>query len=318
MPTEMIDRLYQERVLFSLGKIESPKKDLSFEQLKIYYSERGLSLNNKFQQSLELVDNNNRLNYLAYLFSDENGISVKVAKYSGTDKVDLIENQELGYCSLIKATKQVLDKFELENITKTKITPKERIEKRLVNNVALREIIVNAIVHNDWASNVSPVFEIFSDRFVITSSGRLPKGLTKKEFFSCTSRPRSREIMRIFKDVGLVEELGSGMNRILSVYDKSVFEFSDNYIKITLKFDIDNEIENADKLPKSADKLQKSADKINKIINYLQENKSVTTNDISKIIGVEIRRTRVILNEMAKNNIIVKEGANKNRKYRLK
>ena len=71
-------------------------------------------------------------------------------------------------------------------------------------------------------------------------------------------------------------------------------------------------------MPKSADKLQKSADKINKIINYLQENKSVTANDISKIIGVEIRRTRVILNEMAENNIIVKEGANKNRKYRLK
>ena len=59
-------------------------------------------------------------------------------------------------------------------------------------------------------------------------------------------------------------------------------------------------------------------DKINKIINYLQENKSVTANDISKIIGVEIRRTRVILNEMAENNIIVKEGANKNRKYTLK
>jgi hypothetical protein len=49
------------------------------------------------------------------LLADENGTSIKVAKYSGTDRVDLIENNEYGYCSLIKATKRVIDKLELEN-----------------------------------------------------------------------------------------------------------------------------------------------------------------------------------------------------------
>ena len=39
----------------------------------------------------------------------------------------------------------------------------------------------------------------------------------------------------MFKDVGLVEQLGSGMERILSVYDKSVFEFSHNFMKVTFK-----------------------------------------------------------------------------------
>lgn len=36
--------------------------------------------------------------------ADENGTSIKVAKYSGTNRIDLIENNEYGYCSLIKAT----------------------------------------------------------------------------------------------------------------------------------------------------------------------------------------------------------------------
>ena len=67
-----------------------------------------------------------------------NGISVKVAKYSGTNQVDLIENEEYGYESLIKATKQVLDKLNLENRTLTKITPKEREERKLWNSIALR------------------------------------------------------------------------------------------------------------------------------------------------------------------------------------
>ncbi|MGL5434231.1 MAG: ATP-binding protein [Lachnospiraceae bacterium] len=42
--------------------------------------------------------------------------------------------------------------------------------------------------------------------------------LHKEEFFSCSSMPRNRELMRVFKDVGLVEQLGSGMSRILKAY----------------------------------------------------------------------------------------------------
>jgi hypothetical protein len=45
---------------------------------------------------------------------DENGNSIKVAKYSGLDRCDLIENNEYGYCSLIKATKSVFSKLDIE------------------------------------------------------------------------------------------------------------------------------------------------------------------------------------------------------------
>lgn len=50
-----------------------------------------------------------------------------MAKYAGTDKVDLIENEEYRYCSLIKATHQVLDKLKIENSTMAKVTSTKRI-----------------------------------------------------------------------------------------------------------------------------------------------------------------------------------------------
>ena len=81
-------------------------------------------------------------------------MSIKVAKYEGVDRVDLMENNEYGYCSLVKATKQVLDKINVENKTLARITPKEREEKRLWNSVALREAVINAIVHNDYTSEI--------------------------------------------------------------------------------------------------------------------------------------------------------------------
>ena len=142
------------------------------------------------------------------------------------DKVDLIENEEYGYCSLIKATKNVLDKLKIENITLTKVTSTTRIEKNLVDPVALREAVINAIVHNDFTREIPPVFEIFSDRITITSYGGLIPGQSVDDFFSCSSMPRNRELMRVFKDVGLVEQLGSGMSRILKAYHKDIFPSS--------------------------------------------------------------------------------------------
>lgn len=72
--------------------------------------------------------------------NDINNISVRVARYAGTNQVDLIQNEEYGHESLIKATQQVLDKLNLENRTShLMITYKQRIERRLWNPVALRE-----------------------------------------------------------------------------------------------------------------------------------------------------------------------------------
>ena len=133
-----------------MRNIPAPRQDLTFAQLKIYYQERGLELNNRFAQSLELLTPDGQYNYIAYLLADENGVSIKVAKYAGTDKVDLIENEEYGYCSLIKATNQVLEKMKIENVTKAKVTSTKRIEKNLIEPVPLREALINAVVHRLW------------------------------------------------------------------------------------------------------------------------------------------------------------------------
>lgn len=232
MPQSMIDKLFASRTRNSLGKIRSNRQDLTFEQLKIYYEEKKLTLTKYFKQNLELLTEDNKLNYVAYLLADENGTSIKVAKYSGTDRDDLIENNEYGYCSLIKATKRVIDKLELENKTISKITYKERIDTRLWNAVALREAIINAIIHNDYTREVPPKFEIFSDRLEITSYGGLFEGMTQEDFFDGLSLPRNKELMRIYKDLGMVEQLGSGVPRILQAYNKDCFKFSENFLRM--------------------------------------------------------------------------------------
>ena len=237
MSTDMIDNLYSMRLRQpKLSDTPSPRRDLSFEQLKIYYQEKGRPLNDGFAKTLDLLTPDGNYNYVAYLLADENSVSIKVAKYAGKDKVDLIENEEYGYCSLIKAAKRVLDKLTIENKTFTKITSSIRKEKRMVDDIALREAVINAIVHNDFSREVPPVFEIYSDRITITSYGGLVDGYSREDLLACISVPRNRELMRVFRDVDMVEQLGSGMSRILKTYDESVFKFTPNFMMVSLPF----------------------------------------------------------------------------------
>lgn len=233
MNTRMIESFFAKRTRNSIGKIRANQQKLKFEQLRIYYEESGKKLNSKFAENLSLLCEDGSYNYAGYLMSDTNSVSIKVAKYKGKNRVHLAENNEYGYCSLIKATKQVLDKIALENKTRSRITSKERIDTPLWNPVAIREAVVNAIVHNDYTYEVPPKFEIFDDRIEITSAGSLPDMLSEKEFFEGFSIPRNQEIMRIFKDLELVEHLGSGVPRILEAYNKESFHFSENFLRMT-------------------------------------------------------------------------------------
>jgi predicted HTH transcriptional regulator len=217
MPQEMIDSLYGRRVRNTIGRMESTRLGLSFEQLKIYYDARGLTLNPAFMQNLELLTPGGKPNFAAYLLADENGVSIQVAKYRGASRDDLMENQDYGRCCLVRALKEVLSRMDVENTIYTRIGKVEREERPMIDPRALREAVVNAVVHNDYSNGSSPKFEFFKDRLEITSSGGLPYGVTLDDFFGGYSSPRNKEIMRVFRDLELVEHLGSGVPRILDV-----------------------------------------------------------------------------------------------------
>ena len=88
----------------------------------------------------------------------------------------------------------------------------------------------------DYTHEVPPKVEMFSDHLEITSFGRLPEGLTKDDFFAGVSIPRNKELMRIFRDLELVESLGSGMGYIMQKYGRENFVFLDNFIRMTIPY----------------------------------------------------------------------------------
>jgi len=69
--------------------------------------------------------------------------------------------------------------------------------------------------------------------------------LSQEEFFNGISIPRNKELMRIYRDVELVESLGSGIPRILRAYGEDCFKFTDNFIRITLPISVQDGTQSA-------------------------------------------------------------------------
>ena len=236
MTERMIDDMYSKRIKNTLKEIDSPRQELTFNQLKIYYEEHGLKLNDNFLQNLDLLTSEGKYNYNAFLLADENNVSIKLVKYLGTNKMDLVENQEYGYRCIITATQRILDRLDAENTVYAKIEYKGRKEVEMIDKAALKEAVINAIVHNDYSYGNSPIIELYSDRIEITSAGGLPQELSQEEFLEGVTAPRNKELIRVFKDVDLIENIGSGVLRILDAYDKSCFKFMDHFLRVSFKY----------------------------------------------------------------------------------
>lgn len=300
MPPLMIEDLFARRTRNSISKITSNRQDLSFEQLKIYYQSKGLNLNNKFAANLELLTSDGQYNYVAYLMADSNAASIKMAKYAGLDRIDLIdliENNEYGYCSLIKASKQVLEKLELENKTAAHITPKQRVEQKIWDPVALREAVINAIVHNDYTQELTPSVEIFADRLEITQAGGQLVGINKKDFFKGYSTPFNREIMRIYKDLDMVEQLGSGLPRILASYPQRSFNFSDGFLRVTFQSQLENIGGSNALTPRQKE-----------IINLIKQDNKISYRAMAQQLDINESAIKKHLNALKQQNIITRVG----------
>ena len=314
MNNELISKEFSSRTKNSLKNIVSPNQDLTFTQLKIYYEEKGFRINNNFLKQLELYTPQGDFNYVAYLLSDNNTISVRFAKYETDTAVNLIENEDYGCCCLIKATQNILDKLRIENKTFTKITYPTRKEIDLFDYNAVREAVVNAIVHNDWSREYAPKFEMFNNRIVISSNGGLQENTTKEEFLSGFTLPRNRELMKVFRDLEYVEQMGTGIIRILQKYDKSCFEFFPNFIRVSFPYN-----ENTFATKKEKVRFNETLSSLqNSIISLIQDEPTITQETLSKLLNTTKRTIQRNIKELIDQGILKRSGSNRQGRWDVK
>jgi len=326
MTHKLIAELSSRRVAHTLTNVVSPNQHLTFTQLRIYYAEKGYDASSEFfLRNLGLYTEDDRYNYAAYLMADNNGNSVKVARFRGTQKLDILERNEFGRGCLIKSAYQVLDKLEVVNTTVVRVGgDAARRELRLIDKDAMREAVLNAIIHNDYINGSYPVFEIYDDRIEVISTGGLPVGLTEDEFFKGRSHPRNRELMRIFSDMDLCEQLGSGMKKILKAYSKDIFEISEHFISVCFPYNkeavkiLDEQVDGGvnggvNGGVKTAE--MQLTENAAIVLHIVKQDGTLTQKQIAEQSTLSMRSVQRAIKELKDKKIMVREGSDKIGKY---
>ena len=297
MTEGMIMDFFQKRQKETLVTKLSPKQNLTFNYLKDKYREKGFDIEDNFLVQLELYTENKEYNYLAYLLSDQNTLQFQYARYSGDDVFDLAAHRDFNNQSILKTTVDILDFIQNRNTTFSRITSKGREDRDKFNPIAMRELVVNAIVHNNYFSNGLPTFEEFSNRFEISSFGGLPEGFSQEDFLAGYSLPVNPELIRVFRDLGLAERLGTGIRRVLKYYPKEVFRFSPNFLRVSIP------------LQKPLYKYELTPD--SSLIDLVKDDPHITRAEAAEKLGISESSVYRQFKELEDEGIIVREGSKK-------
>jgi predicted HTH transcriptional regulator len=208
-----------------------------------------------------------------------------------------------------RITQEIKTPFKLENGT-------DRIDDTPVHN-ALREALANALIHANYYDRRGLVIQRYRNKIVIANPGSLRISVDDA-ISGGISDPRNATLIKMFNLAGIGERAGSGIPNIYMVWESQGWTVP----TIEEQFNPDRTILSLDVALVAAgngDKTAiKSGDKKTAIIEYLTDNVTCKASDISALLGLKPSRTRAYLSELIAENLVVAEGANRNRTYRLK
>ena len=280
---------------------------------------RQFSLIFSFKENLGLLTIDGKYNLLAQLLSDNSHINVRVAIFAGKTKSDpLFSVKEFGMMNLLLSLDKVLDYGDTFNIPQAderhRIVTRKEIS--LFDAKSYREAIINAFVHNNWKDQNAPMFTFYSDRIEILSNGALSPKLSINDFYKGKSEPTNRRLSDIFLQLHISERTGRGVPTILNSYGEKAFEFSNNWIQVTIPFNFINAVDY--QIEKKV--VNKSGEKmVNKLLNKSQlsiikairNNPNITISELEKETGLGHTAIQNNLNKMQELSVIERVGSRK-------
>ena len=295
----------------------SLKQELTFEKTAKYFAKKGIDFGKAQMRTLKLIGSDNMYTNLGMLLSDQCVYTLKIAVFQGSQKTVFLDRRELTG-SLLEQLEEAYSYIDLSNRTKAEFAGLERIDRRNYPAEAIREALLNAIVHRDYSIRASTLISIFDDRIEIVSIGGLVRGISYDDIMLGVSVLRNQHLANVFYRLRLIEAYGTGILKIRESYSdsgkKPKIEVSDNAFKITLpnlNFISENEEKN-ETLTKSVPQ----KDRQDTIIALFDSHEVITRKDIEVALNVSQATAVLIIREMTASGKLIKESGGKYSRYR--
>ena len=316
------------------------KDNVSFTKLKsLYYLKTGNEFTDSDLESFGLVNKDSFLTNAGALLADEPIIKhsrIFCTCWNGLDMTSGIEealNDSEFEGSILLLLQNAENFIKVNTKKKWKKGNESRIEMPDYPERAIQEVLVNAIIHRDYAVIGSEIhIDIYDDRIEIYSPGGMFDGsfIQEQNIMEISSLRRNPIIADLFNRIHLMERRGSGLKKIISSYKNAInytqekeveFKSTQKDFKVILKnLNYKVVIKSGDKVAiKSGDKVAiKSQDEqLEKILEYIKKYNNCKTSDIENLLSVKSSRARKLLSILVSEKKIQALGQNKNRYYVL-
>ena len=139
---------------------------------------------------------------------------IQAGRFRGVDKTHIADSVQIK-SHPVQAVEEAIAFVQKHSLRGMEIGAVRRKERWNLPPTAVREAVINAVAHADYAQRGAPLrVSIFDDRLEVENPGLLPFGLTVEDLRHGISKLRNRVIGRVFHELGLIEQWGSGIQRM--------------------------------------------------------------------------------------------------------
>jgi predicted HTH transcriptional regulator len=224
---------------------------------------------------------------------------IQAGRFAGADKSRIVDRAEIRSIPA-RGVEEAVAFVQKHAWHGAAIGAVRRKDRWSVPPEAVREAVINAVVHTDYAQRGAPIrLSIFDDRLEIENPGLLPFGLTIEDLPRGVSKLRNRVIGRVFHALGLIEQWGSGVQRMTAACEAAglpapVFEEIATRFRVT--------IATTQVGPRVVDDTDQA------ILDALSGAKGLATSDIAAAIGLSPRASRTRLARLVGRGLVREIG----------
>jgi ATP-dependent DNA helicase RecG len=308
---EMIRQMIKESDGITFDKSRSINQDLTFYYAEKYFMDSKISFGDTNKRTLNLIDSDGYFTNAALLLSDQCEHSIKCAVYKGTGKTNFQARNEFTG-SILKQMEEAFQYINTQNNLHSSIVLLKREDHPDYPLYAIREALINSIVHRDYDYSGSILINIYDDRIEFISIGGLVKGLTLADIMGGVSQPRNTIIANIFYRLELIESYGTGIRRIIESYEGSKNQPTFSPAPASFVVILPNRNYMAE------EQVAINISNEEKVLQLFKSKEEISRRDIEELLGCSAFPAFRILSMLQKQNKIERIGSARATKYILK
>ena len=296
-------------------EMRSLEQNLTFESAKKIFAKRNVKFGLTQMKTLGIVTQHGVYTNLGLLLSDQCVHTIKAAVFQGTTQSEFKDRKEFSG-SLFRQMDEAYDFIDFHNQIHSTFDKLYRIDRRDYPETAVREALLNLLVHREYSFRASTFISLYADRLEFISIGGLVSGVSLKDVTMGISVCRNTKLANVFYRLELIEAYGTGIIKIMEAYEGTgltpQIETSDNAFKIILP--------NLNAMPESARQIQVNPKKVTpeeKVIALTKQRGFVTRKEIEILLGIGQSSCVRLLKKMIENGLLIQEGKGKNTHYCL-